>query len=94
MAAARIYAMLDRRPSIDSDSKDGVVLSRGEVKGEVVLEGVRFSYPTRPDVVILDDLSLHVPAATTMALVGSSGSGKEGRGEGGGWEGRGRKCAH
>ncbi|CAD5224267.1 unnamed protein product [Bursaphelenchus xylophilus] len=44
--------------------------------GDVVLEKVNFSYETRPDVRVLDDLSLRIPAAHTTALCGPSGSGK------------------
>lgn len=37
---------------------------------------VRFSYPTRPSVTVLSDLSFVVPAGSTVAFVGESGSGK------------------
>jgi ATP-binding cassette subfamily B (MDR/TAP) protein 1 len=41
-----------------------------------VLENVKFTYPSRPDVPIVRDLSLAFPAGRTAALVGASGSGK------------------
>jgi len=44
------------------------------VEGEVALEGVHFAY--EPGVPVLKGVSLHAPAGTTTALVGSSGSGK------------------
>ena len=44
------------------------------VKGEVALENVHFAY--EPGVPVLKGVSLHAPAGTTTALVGSSGSGK------------------
>ena len=47
-----------------------------EVLGEITLERVKFSYPSRPDVPIVKDLSLTFPAGKTAALVGASGSGK------------------
>ena len=37
---------------------------------------VAFSYPTRPSVTVLSDLSFVVPAGRTVAFVGESGSGK------------------
>lgn len=46
----------------------------GRAVGDVELRDVTFAYdPTRP---VLDRLSLHVPAGTTVAIVGGSGAGK------------------
>ncbi|CAB9500409.1 Lactococcin transport/processing ATP-binding protein LcnC-like [Seminavis robusta] len=42
----------------------------------VEISNVGFSYPTRPDNVVLKDFSLKVPQGKTVALVGSSGCGK------------------
>ncbi|KAG2428639.1 hypothetical protein HXX76_011345 [Chlamydomonas incerta] len=46
------------------------------VRGEVQLIDVDFAYPARPDVLLFNKFNLHVPAGKTVALVGSSGSGK------------------
>lgn len=46
------------------------------VSGLIELKYVDFSYPSRPEVRILNNFSLTVPAGKTIALVGSSGSGK------------------
>ncbi|KAK3244635.1 ABC transporter type-1, partial [Cymbomonas tetramitiformis] len=45
-------------------------------KGAVQFEGVDFAYPTRASVRVLKGVSITVPAGETVALVGSSGSGK------------------
>lgn len=37
---------------------------------------VKHIYPSRPDVVVLQDLNLVVPAGSTVAITGASGSGK------------------
>lgn len=44
--------------------------------GNVNFEDVKFNYPSRPDVPILQGLNLTVKKGETLALVGSSGCGK------------------
>mmetsp|Transcript_52936 Transcript_52936/g.106110 ORF Transcript_52936/g.106110 Transcript_52936/m.106110 type:complete len:635 (+) Transcript_52936:131-2035(+) len=46
------------------------------VNGEIVFEGVAFAYPSRSSSKVYSNLNLTVEAGTTVALVGSSGSGK------------------
>jgi ABC-type multidrug transport system fused ATPase/permease subunit len=47
-----------------------------DIVGDVRFVDVCFSYPSRPDQVILNKLSLHIPQNTFAALVGTSGGGK------------------
>jgi len=42
----------------------------------VTFDAVRFSYPSRPDTLALDALTLDIQPGTTTALVGASGAGK------------------
>lgn len=44
--------------------------------GNVRFESVKFNYPSRPDIPILQGLNLKVKKGETLALVGSSGCGK------------------
>lgn len=44
--------------------------------GEIDLRHVFFAYPSRPDTLALDDVSLFLPAGETTFIVGGSGSGK------------------
>ncbi|KAE9585439.1 putative xenobiotic-transporting ATPase [Lupinus albus] len=74
VAAAKIFHIIDHKPSIDRNSESGLELE--SVTGLVELKSVDFSYPSRQDVRVLNDFSLNVPAGKTIALVGSSGSGK------------------
>ena len=74
VAAAKIFRIIDHKPTIERNSESGVELE--SVTGLVELKNVDFSYPSRPDVKILNEFTLSVPAGKTIALVGSSGSGK------------------
>lgn len=73
-AAAKIYNTIDRISPLDPTSEAGEKLDH--VNGTVELVGIKHIYPSRPEVVVMDDVSLVVPAGKTTALVGASGSGK------------------
>ncbi|KAK9467015.1 P-loop containing nucleoside triphosphate hydrolase protein [Lipomyces arxii] len=73
-AASKIYSTIDRPSAIDSKNPSGD--KPDSLQGEIELKNVKFIYPSRPNVVVLDDFSLRVPAGKTVALVGASGSGK------------------
>jgi ATP-binding cassette subfamily B protein len=45
-------------------------------KGEIDMRSISFSYPTRPDALVLQDFSFNARAGQRIALVGPSGSGK------------------
>lgn len=51
-----------------------ISLPIGSVRGELELRNVTFAYNRRSPVI--QNLSLHIPAAKTIAIVGSTGSGK------------------
>ncbi|GJP52824.1 hypothetical protein CLOM_g11912 [Closterium sp. NIES-68] len=73
-AAYTIFQTILRKSAIDVDDTSGEVPDK--VKGDLELRSVRFSYPARSDVTIFEDFSLTITAGTTVAIVGSSGSGK------------------
>ncbi|CAN4076257.1 unnamed protein product [Withania somnifera] len=73
-AAYPIFEMIQRDTISKTSSKSGQQLSK--VDGHIQFKDVCFSYPSRPDVVIFDKLSLDIPSGKIVALVGGSGSGK------------------
>ncbi|POO00458.1 ABC transporter [Trema orientale] len=74
-AIQSVLAILDRKSEIDPENKLGLDIKK-RIKGRVEFKNVFFSYPTRPDQMILKGLSLRIEAGRTVALVGQSGSGK------------------
>ncbi len=69
-----MYETINRVPDIDSANPGGIKLA--EVNGEIILEDVEFSYPSRPTIQVVKGLNLTFTAGKTAALVGASGSGK------------------
>ncbi|XP_027350636.1 ABC transporter B family member 11-like isoform X2 [Abrus precatorius] len=73
-AAYKMFQTIERKPEIDAYDPNGKTLE--DIHGEIHLRDVYFSYPARPEELIFNGFSLHIPSGTTAALVGQSGSGK------------------
>ena len=66
----RILALIDAVPEIRDESP----LALDSIRGDVSFRGLTFAYdPGRP---VLEDIDLDVPAGSTVAIVGPTGSGK------------------
>jgi ATP-binding cassette, subfamily B, multidrug efflux pump len=68
-STSRIHAILDARPEV----RDEDPLPVAGIRGEVEFRSLSFAYD---DVPVLRDVDLRVPAGTTVAIVGPTGSGK------------------
>ncbi|PNY23635.1 Multidrug resistance protein 1A [Tolypocladium capitatum] len=73
-AAGKIFNTIDRVSPLDPADDKGERLEN--LQGNIRLEKIQHIYPSRPEVVVMHDVSLEIPAGKTTALVGASGSGK------------------
>jgi ABC superfamily ATP binding cassette transporter, ABC protein len=69
--AERLYCILDQEEVKESGKRD---LQEEAVKGEVQFDHVSFGY--RPDQTLIKDLSISIPPASKVAIVGPTGAGK------------------
>ncbi|WP_026377705.1 ABC transporter ATP-binding protein [Aestuariimicrobium kwangyangense] len=71
---SRIFGYLDLPVEVD-DPADPVELDLAAVRGELGFDKVSYHYPGAQDPAV-DDVSLEVPAGSSLALTGETGSGK------------------
>ncbi|XP_046833318.1 mitochondrial potassium channel ATP-binding subunit isoform X1 [Vespa crabro] len=72
-AGARVFEYLNMPPS---PMMVGGTTINDSLSGNIEFKNVKFSYPTRPDHVILKNFNLDISAGKTVAIVGTSGNGK------------------
>jgi ATP-binding cassette subfamily B (MDR/TAP) protein 1 len=66
-----IFSVIDRPVTEKSAGK-----TLPNVQGSIELRGIKHVYPSRPEVVVMKNVNLVIPAGKVTALVGASGSGK------------------
>ena len=70
----RISEMMREKPSIDDSHADASIPVDTVLKGEIEFRHLSFRYDEGAEV--LRDISLHIPAGSSLAIVGPTGSGK------------------
>lgn len=65
---------MEREPLIDGTATSGTRLETAE--GGFELKDVSFVYPSRPEITVLDHVSISIPPKKHTAIIGLSGSGK------------------
>ncbi len=74
-ATERVFEIIDEDiEPMDFVANSGAVDNK--FSGKIALQGINFSYPTRADFEVLKNINFTAEAGQTVALVGSSGSGK------------------
>ncbi|CAF1216329.1 unnamed protein product, partial [Didymodactylos carnosus] len=77
-AATEIWQTLDEEELLNNNlsQTNNAIEENIDIVGDIEFNNVQFSYPTRKDIKVLDNLNLVVSHGDKVALVGSSGAGK------------------
>ena len=73
-ALEKLSGLLEETPAVPEPVDPAPLAGGGPIAGDVRFDGVAFAY--HPDVPVLPELDLHVPAGQTVAIVGATGAGK------------------
>lgn len=74
-ASERVLEILDEVPEKVDTTADSKIIKQ-PITGAISFKHVAFSYPTRPDIKTLKDISFEAHAGDKIAIVGPSGTGK------------------
>lgn len=66
-AASELFALIDRESVINPFDESGD--KPDDTVGNIDLHSISFNYPTRPDVTVLENFTLNIPARKVTALV-------------------------
>ncbi|MCC7244948.1 MAG: ABC transporter ATP-binding protein, partial [Saprospiraceae bacterium] len=72
IAAERVFKLLENNDRIDNKG----TLAPEKLRGDLTFQNVHFSYSGNLEECVLKDVSFHIEAGETLAIVGSTGSGK------------------
>jgi ATP-binding cassette subfamily B multidrug efflux pump len=77
-SVTRIHELLAEEPSIDDRDADVTLLAKDSIQGEIEFRHLTFTYDADSPSAhpVLRDISLTIPAGSSLALVGPTGAGK------------------
>ncbi|OUM68095.1 hypothetical protein PIROE2DRAFT_4230 [Piromyces sp. E2] len=77
-AFIHILEIIDRKSKINAEDEGGIKKEEDGLKGELKFSNITFSYPSRPNVIVLQmgDKKISIPKGKKCAFVGGSGCGK------------------
>jgi len=75
VACQNLYESIDRVPRVrqPDDGKEGIEM---KIERSIKFNNLSFSYPSRPDITVLRNLTLEIKCGEIVAFVGPSGCGK------------------
>ncbi|CAD8150335.1 unnamed protein product [Paramecium octaurelia] len=73
LAAMEVFQVIDESQEQEKKNTQG---SFENLDGDIKFQNIQFSYPSKPDHVVLKNISFVIPQGKKIALVGESGSGK------------------
>jgi ABC-type multidrug transport system fused ATPase/permease subunit len=75
-ASERVLEIMDEESEVETDVKLIKNQDFSKITGDIYFKDVKFSYPTRPDIQVLNGLNIQIKSGQKIALVGHSGAGK------------------
>ncbi|KAI1703534.1 ABC transporter transmembrane region domain-containing protein [Ditylenchus destructor] len=75
-SSRKVFDLIDRKPKFQNNGRIAPDGRNATMEGKIEFRNVKFSYPTRPDIPVMQDLSFTVEPGEVVALVGPSGGGK------------------
>jgi len=70
--AEQVFELMDYKSKVNSSGGK----TNSDFKGKIEIKGVNFNYPTKAEVLVMDNVNLKIDSGDVVAFVGASGSGK------------------
>ncbi|MGD1891945.1 MAG: ABC transporter ATP-binding protein [Cyclobacteriaceae bacterium] len=75
-ASERVLDILAEEPELTLPTVSSPPLPSDAIDGSIAIQNVSFSYPSRSDITVLNNISIQITSGEKVALVGHSGAGK------------------